>query len=194
MSHRHKVDRWLMVLTTKEASYIIVLGIVISVLPISSTVSWWNSDFSKSLAASLKHFVCHFGEYGSTWMSNMNFLCKPTIVIPQLPGLFRMAKAVSSTVKLVNSVTSECVNSFHCAMCAFASKCIPIELVPCSNGWRRTRWQTIYMMPGLPVSSNPQCKWNRHNSACPEVFWAIGRFEFTFIEAHQASKMICKVR
>jgi len=36
MSQRHKVDRWLMVLTTKEASYIIVLGIVISVLPISS--------------------------------------------------------------------------------------------------------------------------------------------------------------
>jgi len=37
MSHRHMVDRWLMVLTTKEASYIIVLGIVISILAISST-------------------------------------------------------------------------------------------------------------------------------------------------------------
>jgi hypothetical protein len=50
MSHRHKVDRWLMVLTTKEASYIIVLGIVISVLPISSThtancqAQPWKSD------------------------------------------------------------------------------------------------------------------------------------------------------
>jgi len=32
------VDRWLMVLTTKQASYIIVLGIVISVLQISSTL------------------------------------------------------------------------------------------------------------------------------------------------------------
>jgi len=38
MSHRHKVDPWLMALTTKKASYIIVLGIVISVLPISSTL------------------------------------------------------------------------------------------------------------------------------------------------------------
>jgi len=37
MSHRHKVDRWLMAVTTNEASYIIVLGIVTSVLPISST-------------------------------------------------------------------------------------------------------------------------------------------------------------
>ena len=38
MSHRHQVDRWLMALTTKEASYIIVLGIVISVLPTSTTL------------------------------------------------------------------------------------------------------------------------------------------------------------
>jgi len=37
MSHWHKVDPWLMALTTKDARYIIVLGIVISVLPISST-------------------------------------------------------------------------------------------------------------------------------------------------------------
>jgi len=47
MSYRHEVDRWLMVLTTKEASYIIVLGIVISVLPITSTFfSWFHSVFT----------------------------------------------------------------------------------------------------------------------------------------------------
>jgi len=50
------------------------------------------------------------------------------------------------------------------------------------------------MMPGLPVSSIPQCKSNRHEAACLEFFQAIGRFEPTFMEAHQASKMICKVR
>jgi len=50
------------------------------------------------------------------------------------------------------------------------------------------------MMPGLPVSSIPQCKWNRHEVACLELFRAIGRFDPTFIEAHQASKTICKVR
>jgi hypothetical protein len=46
MSHWHKVDRWIMVLTTKQASYIIVLGIVISVLPLSSTLvvtAGWNA-------------------------------------------------------------------------------------------------------------------------------------------------------
>jgi len=37
MSDWHKVDQSLVALTTKEPSYIIVLGIVISILPISST-------------------------------------------------------------------------------------------------------------------------------------------------------------
>jgi len=121
-------------------------------------LSWWNCEVSKSLSASLEPFVCHFGQYGSTWMSNLIFLCKITIVIPQLPCLFRMANTVSSTVELVNSVTSDSVNSFNFQMWAFASKCFPIDLVPCSDGWRRTWWQTIHMMPGLPVCSIPQCK------------------------------------
>jgi len=121
-------------------------------------VSWWNSEVSKSLSASLERFVCHFSQYGLNWISNMVFLCKLTIVIPRLSCLFRMAKAVSSTVELVNSVTSDSVNSFNFALWAFASKCFPIELVPLSDGWRRTWWQTIHMMPGLPVSSIPQCK------------------------------------
>jgi hypothetical protein len=52
----------------------------------------------------------------------------------------------------------------------------------------------IHMMSGLPVSSIPQCKQNRHEGACLQFFQAIGPFEPTFSEAHQASKMICKVR
>jgi hypothetical protein len=90
-------------------------------------------------------------------------------------------------------VTSDSVNSFNFAMWAFASKCCPIELVPCSDGWLRTWWQMLHMMPGLPVSSIQQWKWNRHEGACLELFQAKGRFEPTFIQAHQASKMICKV-
>jgi len=156
-------------------------------------VSWWDSEVSKSLIATLEWFVCHLSQYGSTWMSNMIFPCELTIVIPGLPCLFRMAKAVSSTVKLVNSVTSDSVISFNFAMWAFASKCFPIELVPCSDGWQRTRWQTIHMMPGLLVSSIQQCKLNHHEGACLELFQDIGCFEPTFIEAHQASKMICRV-
>ena len=50
------------------------------------------------------------------------------------------------------------------------------------------------MIPGLPVSSIPQCKWNRHEGPWVELFQAIGRFESTFIEAHPASKTISKVR
>jgi len=68
-------------------------------------MSQWNSEISKSLAASLEHFVCHFGQYGLTWMWNISFLWELTIVIPQLPCRFRMARAVSPTVELVNSVT-----------------------------------------------------------------------------------------
>jgi len=93
-----------------------------------------------------------------TWMSNTNFLSKLTIVIPQLPTLLRMANAVSSTVKLFNSVTADSVYLFNIAMWAFASKCFPIEEVPWSDGWRRTWWKTIYMMPGLPVYSIQHCK------------------------------------
>jgi len=55
-------------------------------------MSWWNSEVSKSLSASLERFVCHFGQYGSTWMSNVIFLCKLTIAIARLPSLLRMAK------------------------------------------------------------------------------------------------------
>jgi len=46
----------------------------------------------------------------------MIFLCELTIVIPQLSSLFKMAKAVSSTVEVVNSVTSDSVNLFNFAM------------------------------------------------------------------------------
>jgi len=50
------------------------------------------------------------------------------------------------------------------------------------------------MMPGLPVSSIPQGKYNRHEGTFRELFQAIGQFEPTFIEAHQVSNIICKVR
>jgi len=147
-----------------------------------------------SVSASLVRGVCHFSQYGSTWMSNMIFLCELTIVIPRLPCLFRMAKAVASTVELVNSVSSDFVNSFNFAMWASASKCFLIELVPCPDGWRRIWWHTIHMMPGLLVSSIPQCNYDRHKSGCRELFQAIGRIDLTFIEDHQVSKMICKIR
>jgi len=73
-------------------------------------VSWWHLEVSKSLSASLEHFVPHFSQYGATWMSNMIFLCELTIVIPRHPSCIRMAEAVSSTVELVHSVTSDSVN------------------------------------------------------------------------------------
>jgi len=157
-------------------------------------MSCWNSKFSKFFSASLNSFVSHFGQYGLTWMTNMICLCKHTILIPRLPCLFRMAKAVSSTVELVNSVTSDSVSLFNFVIWAFPSKCFLTELVPYTDEWRRTWWRTIYMIPGLLVSSIPQCKLNRHEGAFLELFLAIGLIKPTFIQSHQASKMICKVR
>jgi len=93
-------------------------------------VSWWNSEVSKSLAAILECFVCDFNQYGFNWISNLIVLCKLTIVIPRLPCLFRMSKAVSSTVELVNSEISDSVSLFNFQVWAFASKFIPLELVP----------------------------------------------------------------
>jgi hypothetical protein len=69
-----------------------------------------------------------------------------------------MAKAVSTTIEPVNSVTSDYINSSNFAMGAFAREIFPVELVPCSDGWRRTLLQTMYMMPGLPDFCMPQCK------------------------------------
>ena len=73
-----------------------------------------------------------------TKLSNMNFSGDLTIVIPRLPCLLKIANAVLSTVVLVNSETADCFSSFSFAMCMSASKCYPIKLVLCSDGWRRT--------------------------------------------------------
>jgi hypothetical protein len=50
------------------------------------------------------------------WMSNMILLSEHTIMIALLPSLIRMAKAVSSTVELVNSVASNSINPFYFMM------------------------------------------------------------------------------
>jgi len=56
-------------------------------------------------------------------MLNNNFNWDLTIVIPQLPCPSSIANTVSSTVDLVNSDTSDSVNLYNFAMCAFASEC-----------------------------------------------------------------------
>jgi hypothetical protein len=88
-----------MVLTTKEASYIIVLGIVISVLPISSTsINYINID--------------------SIELMIIKFLSEIDIVILRLPCLFSIANVGSSMVVFVNSGTSNSVSSLtlQCAL------------------------------------------------------------------------------
>ena len=71
-----------------------------------------------SVAASLERFVCHFSQYVVNRMLYTISLCKLTNAIPWLPCLFRMAKAVSSTIKPVDSVISGSVNSFNFGMWA----------------------------------------------------------------------------
>ena len=68
-------------------------------------------------------------------MLNLNVLSEFTIAIPRHPCRFCRAYVVSSTVMLVRLGTYDSVNSFNSVMCTFASKCFPIELVPCSGGW-----------------------------------------------------------
>jgi len=118
-------------------------------------------------------------------LSNVNFFGDLTILIPQLPCLLSMAKAVSSTFELVDSVTSNSVKSFNIAMCTFANRCFPIKLVPCSDGWWRTWWQSIHMWPEQQVSSIPHCNFNYHEGASLETLLAIFRFKPTLFEAPQ---------
>jgi len=119
-----------------------------------------------------------------TWMWNIIFICTLTIVIHWFHCLIKMAKANSSTIELVNWITSDFVISSNFAIWVFASKCFPIELVPCSDGWQRSSWQIIYIISWLPISSIPQCKLCCNEEQCLEIFQAIGPFKSTFIEAH----------
>jgi len=127
----------------------------------------WCSDYW--CLGEIRHYQCpslpvwsnlsvNLVNLNKTYMSNMNFVCELTIGIPRLPSLCSMAKAVSFAFGLVYSVTSDSVNLDNFAICSVASKCFPIEPVPCSDGWRRTWWQMIHIMPGLPDSSIPQSK------------------------------------
>ena len=50
------------------------------------------------------------------------------------------------------------------------------------------------IIPGLPASSIPQCKWNRDEDSYLELFQAIGCFEATSSGAHQLSETIFKVK
>jgi len=74
----------------------------------------------------------------TTRLSNINFLCELTIVIPCLPCLFSMAKVGWLTIEPVNSVSSNSVNLFNFTMIPFACKCFPIEQVQCSDWCQRS--------------------------------------------------------
>jgi len=104
---------------------------------------------------------------GEIWLLNMNFLCELTILIPWLPCLFSMAKAVSSMVELVNSETSDSVNLFNFAMCAIASKCFPIELVPCCDGWSVSNGSGQSLRVRVRVQTERLSKWRSGLSINP---------------------------
>jgi hypothetical protein len=84
-------------------------------------------ELSKLFAASLQRFLSYINQYGSNWMLNVIFLGKFIIVITQLPCLIRMADAVSSTVELVNSVTSVMINRLTKLVELCASRVAPLS-------------------------------------------------------------------
>jgi len=67
-------------------------------------------------------------------MAKLNFHCILTMLIPRLHYIFSMNTAGLSTIKLLDAVTSDTVNSFDFAMYALASKCIHIESVQSCDG------------------------------------------------------------
>jgi hypothetical protein len=87
----------------------------------------------------------------------MDFHCEFNILMPSLRCDFRMANTSLLTIELVNVVTSDPVKSVKFLLYAFAIKCFPIELVPCSDKWERTSIYRVHIMPGLLVSRIPQC-------------------------------------
>jgi len=127
-------------------------------------------------------------------MSNMNFVCKLTIVIPRLFCLFSQTKAVSVTVELFKSVSSDSTNSFHFVMCAWASKWFLIKMVPYSDRWSRTWWQMIHIMQGLQDFGILQCELNCHNGTWLRSIPVVDRFLRTLREAHKALQMIWIIR
>lgn len=112
-------------------------------------LSGWNSKVWKTLAASLECFGSNCRQYGLTKMSNMIFLCKLTFETPKLPSIFVTANAVSSTVELVNAVTSASVNSCRFVTGLFTNKGFPIEVDACSDAGRRVPSQTLDLTPSM---------------------------------------------
>jgi hypothetical protein len=82
-------------------------------------------------------------------MSNMNFLSKLTILLSRLLWHFRMANTPQFTFILVDLGTSDSVKSVKCELSSSAGKCITMEVVPFSDGWRRTSLRMIQMRPAL---------------------------------------------
>lgn len=124
----------------------------------------------------------------------MDFFCKHTIVIPRLPWLFTIAKAVSSMVVLVNLETSNTVDSFIFGMSAFACQYMAIELVRYSDGWWRTWCQLVDMTQRLLFSSILLCNYTCHEDAYLEFFHVIELLEPAVFKAHNVSNLICKLR
>jgi len=105
-----------------------------------------------SVVAANKMNIC------MTKLSNMNCFCNLKIVIPRLHCLRNVANAVMSALVIVNSDTSDSLRLCNFRMCASASKCFPMELVPCSNRYRKTWWPMIHMKARMLISSFPRCK------------------------------------
>jgi hypothetical protein len=66
----------------------------------------------------------------------MNFILEFTIVIPQLPCLFGMAKTVLLTVELLDQGTSITVHQSEFEMLTFASKGFPVDYIPWAEWWQ----------------------------------------------------------
>jgi len=110
MSHEHKVDQWLMVLTTKEASYIIVLPIVISILQISSTLlqDGYHVHFKQNSKQRRR------GANQTTWISTKQ-TCPINSLSDGIPDTSSSSNSDTNSVTNPESISESNSNHSHCS-------------------------------------------------------------------------------
>jgi hypothetical protein len=104
-----------------------------------------------------------------------------------------MDRADLSTFKLLIFVTSQCARLFDFMMWAVAKRCCNIRLVPCSDGWRRTWFQTTLIMPMLPVYTILQKKYIYHKGTYLWSLPTLVHIVSIFMDAHQALYKVCYI-
>ena len=122
MSHQHQINRWLIEPTTKETTYIIVLGIVICGLPISLTI------LPDGYHVHFKQYSKHSGREANyiLWI----FLKHTCQIILYSAGIYN---AISNSTSDMIPVTISVTSSMNITLTISVTICMHIEAISKSN-------------------------------------------------------------